>query len=96
MTRDERGDRFERAVWEGDIETLYEIAPCVCCCHEHTFEGCPARAWYGCRGQGQVTHEEIESWVRHYARFHGMTREEFFAEDPPIEVAIAHREIDSG
>lgn len=68
------------ALWAADVDALYDLAPCRCCCHEHTFTtGCPAYAWGGCRGQSATTPEEVESWVVHYTRHHGMTREEFFA-----------------
>jgi hypothetical protein len=69
---------LERAMWEGDTDRLDELAHCRCCCYEHTFEDCPARLWYGCRGQGSLTRAEVMSWARHYERFHGMTLEEFF------------------
>ena len=70
---------LERAVWEGDYEYLDEHAHCVCCCAEHTFTtGCPAYAWGGCRGQTSTTRQEIESWARHYERFHGMSQEQFY------------------
>jgi len=72
----------ERAMWAGDEELLQALAPCRCCCHEHTFEDCPARLWEGCRGGyagGPPTREEVESWVRVYAAApHWMTRAEFF------------------
>ncbi len=42
---------LEAAIWSGDTYRLHELAPCHCCCEEHTFSDCPARAWYGCRGQ---------------------------------------------
>ena len=68
-----------RAVWEGDVDALTELAPCKCCCAEHTFTtGCPAYAWGGCRGQGAETPADRESWVQHYMKFHGMTRAAFF------------------
>lgn len=67
---------IENAMWAGDVERLHEIARCVCCCAEHTFESCPARQWYGCRGQ-TFHYEDRESWFRHYERFHGFTREQF-------------------
>lgn len=70
--------QVEDAVWAGDVELLSEIAPCRCCCHEHTFADCPARLWHGCRGSGAMTRDEEESWVRHYAAHHGMTRDQFF------------------
>jgi hypothetical protein len=37
------------AMWAGDVARLHELAPCRCCCSEHTFPDCPARIWYGCR-----------------------------------------------
>lgn len=80
---DDLQKQIEDAMWAGDIDKLDELAHCVCCCHEHTFgPGCPAYAWGGCRGQGTLTYDEIESWARHYERFHGMTREQFFGEMP--------------
>lgn len=69
---------LDRAMWRGDIDALDELAHCRCCCWEHTFEWCPARVWGGCRGSGSMSHAELESWVRHYERFHGMTRAQFF------------------
>lgn len=73
--------RLERAIWEGDLDTLQELAPCRCCCAEHTFEHCPARAWFGCRGQGSMTSADVDSWARHYQQHHGMTRDQFFGVD---------------
>lgn len=67
-------ERLKKAMWEGDLDTLDKIAGCVCCCDEHTFEHCPARAWGGCRGQDTLTKDDIEAWARHY----GMTVEEFY------------------
>lgn len=69
------------AIWAGDVDRLQEIARCICCCDEHTFEHCPARAWYGCRGQNSMTRDDQESWIRHYEQNHGMTRDEFFGVD---------------
>src|SRR5271166_4206958 len=69
---------LEDAMWSGDIDRLCELAGCRCCCHEHTFEGCPARVWEGCRGSGSMPRMELESWANHYERFHGLTREQFF------------------
>lgn len=54
------------AMWAGDQDELWRIAPCICCCHEHTFEHCPARAWEGCRGSGAPTHADLEAWAKHY------------------------------
>ena len=63
---------LEDAIWAGDVDTLQRLAPCGCCCSEHTFEQCPARAWGGCRGQGSMTRAEEESWARHYREHHGI------------------------
>jgi hypothetical protein len=72
----------ERAMWAGDEALLQALAPCRCCCAEHTFETCPARSWEGCKGQfgDEVPAQaEVESWVRVYAASpHWMTRAEFF------------------
>ena len=69
---------LERAMWNGDTDLLFELASCQCCCDEHTGEGCLARAWGGCLGQDALTRADEESWAAHYARFHGLTREQFF------------------
>lgn len=66
------------AMWAGDVNLLNELAGCGCCCGEHTHEGCPAREWFGCRGQGSMTRDEEESWADHYARAHGMSRAAFY------------------
>lgn len=66
------------AMWSGDVEKCDELAPCVCCCDEHTFESCPARLWYGCRGQGAMTSAEEKSWLEHYRKNHGMTEAQFY------------------
>ena len=63
---------IEQAMWEGDVETLDDLASCICCCDEHTFESCPARVWSGCRGSGSMTQADEESWRRHYLREHGI------------------------
>lgn len=71
---------IQAAVWAGDQALLFRLAPCRCCCDEHTFESCLARAWHGCVGQfgdDYPTQADVESWVRVYAA-HGMTRAEFF------------------
>jgi hypothetical protein len=67
---------LENAMWAGDVEKLCELAPCICCCAEHTFESCPARQWCGCRGG--LTRSEEQSWFRHYQEHHGMTFEQFY------------------
>lgn len=68
----------EEAMWSGDRDRLSEIAACQCCCLDHTFGGCPARLWFGCRGQGSASRAEILSWEEHYARFHGMDSAVFY------------------
>lgn len=73
MTKRQLPAWMEKAIWEGDVDTLRERAGCVCCCYEHTFEHCPARLWDGCRGSGTPTRVEINEW----ASLYGMTREEF-------------------
>jgi hypothetical protein len=70
---------LERAMWAGDVELLDEIAHCRCCCGEHTFYDCPARAWYGCRGTGTETQHHAD-WYEHYRRFHGMDYETFYGQ----------------
>jgi len=69
-------EQIEAAMWAGDQDVLNELAPCRCCCSEHTFENCPARQWGGCRGG--MTRSEEESWARHYETHHGMTFEQFY------------------
>jgi hypothetical protein len=67
------------AMWSGDVDTLNELAPCKCCCDEHTYgPGCPAYQWGGCRGQGTMTHDDYLAWAEHYKKFHGMTEDEFY------------------
>ena len=70
--------KIAQAMWEGDTEKLHKLAPCRCCCDEHTFENCSARQWFGCRGQASMTQADEESWIRHYATSHGMSREQFY------------------
>lgn len=66
-----------QALWAGDVDKLHELAPCRCCCHEHTFRtACPAWAWGGCRGQHSLGLEDVEAWAKHY----GMTVHEFLGE----------------
>jgi hypothetical protein len=70
---------IERAMWAGDVDTLHDIAGCQCCCDEHTFYQCPARQWFGCRGQFAEDHD-AESWFKFYAASRGWTREQFFGD----------------
>lgn len=67
---------IEEAMWDGDSDLLDELAHCRCCCYEHTFGNCPARLWFGCRGQGNLE-EEYDGWKEHYMKFHGMTAAQF-------------------
>jgi hypothetical protein len=62
----------ERAIWEGDLDKLQELAPCGCCCGEHYFRHCQARVWGGCRGN----HDDVEEaeWQRFYAEVECPTR----------------------
>ena len=70
--------KLKRAIWAGDVAYLERVASCVCCCGEHTFEGCPARQWYGCRGQESMTRADETAWQRHYADYHGMSADQFY------------------
>lgn len=63
MIGDELPPDLQAALWAGNGGSLRDICPCICCCHEHTFPQCPARLWWGCRGQGNVG-EEYEEWKR--------------------------------
>jgi hypothetical protein len=70
-------DAFVDAMWRGDTERLGDMARCRCCCDEHTFASCPARARCDCRGQAELDLDE-DGWYRVYAEARGMTRAEFF------------------
>ena len=69
---------LQKALWEGDIDKLSELAGCVCCCADHTFENCPARIWFGCRGQYTMTRAEELEWAEFYAKHHGLSQDQFF------------------
>jgi hypothetical protein len=69
---------IEDAMWAGDMDTLYSVADCICCCDEHTYENCPAREWFGCRGQNTMTRKDEKKWAVHYFTHHGMTDAQFF------------------
>jgi hypothetical protein len=83
----EEEEEIKKAMWEGNVDKLCELAGCVCCCADHTFEHCPARAWEGCRGQGSLTFNDIRAWAAHY----NMSVDEFMTGDPEamIEAEIA-------
>jgi hypothetical protein len=72
MKRFTQRTELEDAIWAGDVDTLCRLAPCECCCGDHTFEQCAARVWGGCRGQGSMTRADEESWARHYREHHGI------------------------
>lgn len=75
---DDLQKEIEDAMWAGDIDKLHRIAGCYCCCSEHTFESCPARAWDGCRGGQSSPRAERIAWQKHYEQFHGMSYETFY------------------
>lgn len=71
-------------MWAGDVDKLHELAPCECCCHEHTFLYCPAREWGGCRSglaPGETDPWDEPGWQEHYAKHHGMSWEMFYGYD---------------
>jgi hypothetical protein len=70
---------IKRAMWEGDLDKLNELAGCECCCGEHTFSNCPAREWDGCRSglkPGEHAMDDAEAW----RAFYGMTNKQFYGE----------------
>lgn len=68
---------LDQAIWAGDQDLCDYIAPCMCCCADHTSEVCPARKWHGCRGQHTMTHQQEEAWFLHYKKYYNFTREDF-------------------
>jgi hypothetical protein len=73
-------EQLDEAIWADDAGACDELAPCECCCAEHTHLYCPARYWNGCRsglGPGEEP-EDGKSWAKHYAAHHGMTEAEFY------------------
>lgn len=73
-------EALKRAMWEGDLDKLNEVAACICCCGEHTFAHCPARLWDGCRSglkYGENLFDDAEEW----RAFYGMTREQFYGNE---------------
>lgn len=74
-------EEFLDALWAGDVDRLQEIAPCRCCCWEHTFTDRDARYWSGCRSglaPGESWRDIHQGWARWYAEIRGMTEAEFF------------------
>lgn len=73
--------QIHQAVWDNDQDKLQELAPCDCCCDEHTFGCCPARIWNGCRGGGvgQLSIREIgDDYQKWYSETRGMSEDDFF------------------
>jgi len=74
---------LKNAIWAGDMDKVHALAPCRCCCVDHTFDDCLARAAGVCRGQGEPTFAERRSdeasWARHYKEHHGI---ELFSGSP--------------
>lgn len=68
------------ALWVGDLDALDRLAPCQCCCDEHTFPCCLARHWGGCRGGLPYGDEGVDerAWAAHYATYHGLTDAQFW------------------
>ena len=85
MTQTHLDREVEDAVWRGDDEFLSTHLRCICCCSDHTFRDCPARRWYGCRGQSTEVPSwaDTEAWAAYYARHRGMSRAQFFGEECP-------------
>ncbi len=79
---------LKKLMWAGDTDALHRIARCICCCDEHTAEGCPARRWHGCLGQQALTSAEVEAWFRSYERVRGFTRAQFFGEAEARSVEV--------
>jgi hypothetical protein len=71
-------EELARAMWEGDLDKLNDLAGCDCCCSDHFFEHCPARVWGGCRGQESLTREDCAEWETHYRKHHGLSRDQFY------------------
>ena len=71
-------EELARAMWEGDLDKLNDLAGCDCCCSDHFFEHCPARVWGGCRGQESLTREDYVAWEDHYRKHHGFSRDQFY------------------
>lgn len=73
LDEDDRARLLAVAMWAGNVNALTWLAGCGCCCEEHTHDGCPARAWHGCRGQYAMTYRDLRAWADHY----GMSVEDF-------------------
>ena len=50
---------LQEALWSGNIVRLQELAPCGCCCAEHTKVSCPTRQWNGCKGDISMNNESL-------------------------------------
>jgi hypothetical protein len=71
---------LQEAMWAGDVDRLNELAPCRCCCAEHTFSNCEAREWGGCRGQGSEAFDD-RAWQQFYEQAHGMSADVFYGQE---------------
>ena len=68
---------LDAAIWAGDVDLVDELAPCRCCCFDHTHAGCPARKVGTCRGQGNTDGEDYDGWKTYYMLHHGFTEAQF-------------------
>ena len=86
MTDDVWNKAIEIAMWAQDLDGLHELAPCRCCCGEHTFSDCEARVWNGCRSGlapgEQDCYGDERDWQKHYETHHGMPEAEFYGYEP--------------
>ena len=77
--------QIHQAMWDNDEDKLKELAPCGCCCSDHTFMCCPARHWGGCGGGGlgeksiDMIGDDYQKW---YEQTRGMTMDDFFSYKP--------------
>ncbi len=88
MDDSERRNALLDAMWAGDLDALGELAPCECCCGEHTSAGCAAREWGGCRSglrPGETDPWDEPGWREHYRAHHGMTDAEFYCTEDTDE-----------
>ena len=70
-------EQIEQAMWDNDTDRLDELAPCICCCSDHTFSSCLARIRNGCRGSNS-DRDIHESYAKWYFEIRGMENDEFF------------------
>lgn len=71
LEAEDRERRFQRAYWFGNVDELDELAPCDCCCGEHTHTWCTARRWNGCQTQVgcmSAYYTDVDTFVCAWAR----------------------------